>query len=323
MDVQDLHKTKISTGIARIGAVTNMRDITSLCINVCAIISAITSDTAPEPILHTIMTAIYKITLTRDWDEWIVACGGQMPHLHLHIYSFIDRIWALLATGATEFSNTNVVTGKRDIANLNLTHHVKAIRVLKALADQITLHQSQGTPIPVLSSITAKYSPFATTHPISPKPNPTATNPAETTNRRDAKRTNATITPAVIPNKPAPPDTSKKPKVAEAPGSNRKSLGMFYLHNPEAGGSDLFPQNMECKVCVDYTCKGRECTREACPFKHPRNARELDTSAAIAIGRNFAKTKKGWLSEYHFRHETALPADVQAMMGNAQGPKKP
>jgi hypothetical protein len=85
MDVQDSHKTKMSTGIARIGAVTNKRDITFLCINVCAVISAITSDTAPEPILHTIMTAIYKITLTRDWDEWLVACGGQMPHLHLHI----------------------------------------------------------------------------------------------------------------------------------------------------------------------------------------------------------------------------------------------
>ena len=30
MDVQDLHKTKISIGIARIGAITNMRYITSL-----------------------------------------------------------------------------------------------------------------------------------------------------------------------------------------------------------------------------------------------------------------------------------------------------
>ena len=30
MDVQDLHKTKISTGIARICSLTKMRDITSL-----------------------------------------------------------------------------------------------------------------------------------------------------------------------------------------------------------------------------------------------------------------------------------------------------
>ena len=58
MDVQDLHKTKISTRITHIGAITNMRDITSLCINVCAVLSAITSDTDPEPILRTIMTTI-------------------------------------------------------------------------------------------------------------------------------------------------------------------------------------------------------------------------------------------------------------------------
>ena len=66
MDLQDSHKTKISTGIARIGAITNMRDITSLCINVCAVLPAITSNTAPEPILGTIMTKISQLTLNRD-----------------------------------------------------------------------------------------------------------------------------------------------------------------------------------------------------------------------------------------------------------------
>ena len=56
------------------------------------------------------MTTIYQLTLNRDWDGWIEACGGQMPHLHFYFYSFIDRIWALLATGATNFSNITVVS---------------------------------------------------------------------------------------------------------------------------------------------------------------------------------------------------------------------
>ena len=81
MDVQDLHKTKISTGIAHSGSLTNMRDITSLCINICAVISAITSDTAPEPIIGTIMMTILQLTLNRYWDDSIEACGGQMHHL--------------------------------------------------------------------------------------------------------------------------------------------------------------------------------------------------------------------------------------------------
>ena len=79
------------------------------------------------------MTTIYKITLNRDWDDWMVACGGLMPHLHLHFYSFINRIWALLATGATDFSNTNLMSGNRLVTDLNTTHHTKAIIVLKAL----------------------------------------------------------------------------------------------------------------------------------------------------------------------------------------------
>ena len=79
MDVQDSHKTKISTGIARIGCIASMQDITSLCINICAVLSAITSSTGPEPILRTIMTMISQLTLNRDWDDWIEACGGQMP----------------------------------------------------------------------------------------------------------------------------------------------------------------------------------------------------------------------------------------------------
>jgi hypothetical protein len=160
-----------------------MRDITSLCINVFAILLAITSDTAPEPILKTIMKTIYNITLTRDWDEWLVACGRQMPHLYLHFSSFIDRIWALLATGSTEFSNTNVASGNKLVTCLNLTHHVKALVVLKAVVDQITLHQSQGTPILVQALVTTKYSPFAATYPIFQKQNAPATIPTDNATR--------------------------------------------------------------------------------------------------------------------------------------------
>jgi hypothetical protein len=176
----------------------------------------------------------------------------------------------------------------------------------------------------VQASITSRYSPFAATYPLfHAQPNPTVAKPTETANRRDAKRNNVTFTPEVVPTKPASPANTKKPKVAEAGGFDKKTMGMFYLLNPEATGVDAFPKDIESKVCLNFTCRGKECTRENCPFKHPRNARDMEKDAVIAIARNFAKTKKGWLSEYHFRHETGLPADVLAMMGNAQGPKKP
>jgi hypothetical protein len=192
MDVLDSHKTKTATGIICIGSITNMRDITSLCINICAVISAITSDSSPEPVLRTIMTTISQLTLNRDWDDWIKACGSQMPHLHFHIFSFIDRIWDLLATGATKFSNINVVSGNRPIGDLNLTHHRKAIRVLWALVNQITLHQSQGTPIMVQASVTTKYCPMLASSAHLPKPATPGANTSNSANHRDSKRNSAT-----------------------------------------------------------------------------------------------------------------------------------
>ena len=110
-----------------------------------------------------------------------------MPHLHFYFYLFIDRIWALLATGATDFSNINVVSGKQPIGGLNLTHHTKAIKVLKALVDQITLHQSQVTPIPGQATVASKYCPMAAIYPLFPKPTTPAVNLPDTATYRDAK----------------------------------------------------------------------------------------------------------------------------------------
>ena len=97
-------------------------------------------------------------------------------------------------------------------------------------------------------------------------------------------------------------------------------MGMFYLINTELRAMDIFPQDLAQKICADFTCKGRECTREPFSFMHPRNPKDMEKVTVQAIAQNFATTKKGWLSNYHFRNETTLPADVKAMVGGSQGP---
>jgi hypothetical protein len=159
MDIIDVHKIKSSTSITRIVLVTSMGDVTSLCINICAVISAITSDKGPKPILCQVLSTISQLIIYQDWDKWMETCGTAMPHLHSHFYLFIDRIWALLAQGATDFNNTNVIMGNHPINNLNLTHHSKEIHVLKALLDQVSLTQSQGSPILVQASIVTNTAP--------------------------------------------------------------------------------------------------------------------------------------------------------------------
>ena len=118
------------------------------------------------------------------------------------------------------------------------------------------------------------------------------------------------------------PRSKKKAKVVESRGPDKKNLGMFYLKHPTCRIGDIFPKDMEQKICGNFTCKEKECTNPKCTFMHPRNPRDMDKNTVIAIARNFATTKKGWLSDFHFRNEPSLPDDVKAMMGGSQGPTK-
>ena len=45
---------------------------------------------------------------------------------------------------------------------------------------------------------------------------------------------------------------------------------MIFLSKPDMTASDVFPKGMAELVCVDFTCKGRECARENCTHLHPR-----------------------------------------------------
>jgi hypothetical protein len=79
-----------------------------------------------------------------------------MPSLHWHVYSFLERIFNLFAKFATDFGNVNVITGLRPLAELNTKLLVKALTVLKAFKDQLTLAQSTNSPIPILAATVSK-----------------------------------------------------------------------------------------------------------------------------------------------------------------------
>ena len=115
-------------------------------------------------------------------------------------------------------------------------------------------------------------------------------------------------------------EPNKKVKLVETQNANKKDMRMFYLRNSELCATDIFPRDLVQKICADFTCKGRECTREPCSFMHPRNPRAMERVTVKEIARNFATIKKGWLSDYHFQNETALPTDAKAMIGGLQGP---
>ncbi len=97
-------------------------------------------------------------------------------------------------------------------------------------------------------------------------------------------------------------------------------MGMFFLTRNDIKAIDIFPKDLPTKICANFTYKDRECSRETCPYSHPRNACKLTAETIAAIARHFSSKKIGWLNKWHFMKLAHLPADVKALVGGKDGP---
>jgi hypothetical protein len=75
MDFADSHKTNGKTAIAHISTMHSMVDISSLCINMDTIITAICSNNEPQPFLHQILLNFVTIVNKPDWVRWSDSVG--------------------------------------------------------------------------------------------------------------------------------------------------------------------------------------------------------------------------------------------------------
>ena len=62
-----------------------------------------------------------------------------------------------MAEFATDFGNVNMVSEGPPISDLTIQPIIRAARTMKAFEDNITLHQSLDTPIPILPSSIEAY----------------------------------------------------------------------------------------------------------------------------------------------------------------------
>jgi hypothetical protein len=101
---------------------------------------------------------------------------------------------------------------------------------------------------------------------------------------------------------------------------NVADMGMFFLTKHDIKAIDIFPRDLPTKICANFTCKGCKCTRENCPYSHPRNAFKLTAETIAAMILHFSSKKNGWLNKWHFMKLVHLPADVKALVGGKDGP---
>ena len=95
---------------------------------------------------------------------------------------------------------------------------------------------------------------------------------------------------------------------------------MFYLCNASINPVDIFPRDMPEKLCINFTCKGKECNNANCDFAHPRKASELKRETIIPIANHFIKKDVGWFNEYHFMRMPNITDGVKKLLGNTKGP---
>jgi hypothetical protein len=225
-----------------------------------------------------------KIVNSRDWVDWFAKNDGDMPGLHWHLYVYVERIFNLLADFLKNFGSVNVVTGGRLISDLDTRSLTKALRVMKAFITQVDLMQSTNLPIVICRSNIYKYeiNPVNNTKcalsGYSSRADNSKSNGASPTTKtldshcNDAAKRDSAVTPDDNAKKPAN-QRLKKPCRSVAADSTKRNvmeMGMFFLSRPDMKASDVFPKGMAELVCVGFTCKGRECTRENCLFVHPR-----------------------------------------------------
>ncbi len=158
MDIADAHKSKANVAITHTGTMVNMTDFSSLCINCDTIISTIVDSLGPQPLYHQILLKFANLMNNPDFDTWYAANKASMPSLHWHVYSFLERIFNLLAKFAMDFGNVNIMSGSRPLTELNTNPLTKALTVLKAIEVQLTPAQSTNSPITILAATVSKFS---------------------------------------------------------------------------------------------------------------------------------------------------------------------
>jgi hypothetical protein len=93
-----------------------------------------------------------------DSDAWYAATKGSMPSLHWHVYSFLERIFNLFVKFTTKFGNFNIMNRSCPLVELNTKLLIKALPVLMAFKDKLTLAQSTNSPISILAATISKFS---------------------------------------------------------------------------------------------------------------------------------------------------------------------
>jgi len=228
------------------------------------------------------------------------------------------------------FTNINIMTMGHPISELDTSSLTKALKIMKAFITQVELAHSTNTPIVVCRGSIYKYEvdPMNNMKVCPPSFDYESATRANSQMSRctEALKRDSTVPPSDGGNERALANQRlKKPRHSSAAGDSSKcnvsDMGMFFLGRLDMKASDVFPKGMTELVCVDFTCKGCECTKENCPHLHPRKVGDLKKETINAIGEHFLEKRVSWFkNKWHFLKVLGeLPDKFKTLMGGKDG----
>jgi hypothetical protein len=122
------------------------------------------------------------------------------------------------------------------------------------------------------------------------------TNKTQISLRNEGAKCDSAVTPDQSNAKAHANQRMKKPCHSTTTNSAKRNvmeMGMFFLSKPGVKAADVFPKCMAELVCVNFTCKGRECIRDNCTFLHPRKVSNMKKETINAIGNHFLEKNVG------------------------------
>jgi hypothetical protein len=317
MEVSESHRTRPKTVIARLGEMKSMESFSSTCVNMDTIISGTINSEGPVPILRQVLLGFINTVNSPEWKQWYEMVGAQMPEIHLCCFGYLESIWNSLAMFATDYINCNVASENRPIGELDLKALKRVGIIYKAF--QQTMLTAQATMTPVRDFPLHLKAP---NREVDRKRDTASTaKPAlAVTSGNAGVGTNGALpleTAMALGTQSRLKRTKRGPRT-DGVAPTDTDRGLFYLKDPSMDTSKVFPPNLSQKICVNFTCKGRKCSRPRgqCSFAHPVKPGDISEQDLAAIIAHFHEMNHGWLNKHVFK-DFAPVAKHESLLGDS------
>ena len=316
-DFVESHRKALKTTIEGLGRIHSMDCIVKICANICCVTTALFDIRAgnPIPLLYSVCIKTIKVIKHPDFIKWHTEICDKVPQLPYIFLNMLHKVLSQLASFSTNLVNNSLIEHGDDGSKLTITLIVKIVKFTARFFSNIENHIMEGSVPDSIPNFTPRGS------------NPKLLQAATIVNVPNTVPGTSKVKPeASPPGTPARERTRKKQRIKTAPGSQDFSkAGLFHCKEGTLF-SELFPANLEKKLCSFFCLHGKKCSKptQVCEFEHIGKWEKIPAANQIKILEHCHATqgKNIWLYANTFsKHKNTIPDKYVYLLEDSKGPK--